>query len=145
MAAGGFLFRLTGPARRAVLPALLSSKLPVRYLSETLKEGNLLLTDRCIKRLRDVTSGSEFLRLQVESGGCSGFQYKFTFDTEITAEDRVFGDNGARVVVDEHSLQLVTGSTVEYSEELIRSSFQLIKNPQAAQGCSCGASFSIKL
>ncbi|KAE8585972.1 hypothetical protein XENTR_v10021514 [Xenopus tropicalis] len=145
MAAGRFLFCVTGAARRSVLPALLSCELPVRYLSETLKEGQILLTDRCIKRLREVTSGSEFLRLHVESGGCSGFQYKFSLDTEITAEDRVFGISGARVVVDEHSLQLVTGSTVEYTEELIRSSFQLIQNPQAAQGCSCGASFSIKL
>ncbi|CAI9567221.1 unnamed protein product, partial [Staurois parvus] len=97
------------------------------------------------QRLREVTSGSEFLRLQVESGGCSGFQYKFSLDTDMTEEDRVFGMDGAHVVVDTGSLQLVKGSTIEYCEELIRSSFQLTKNPQASQGCSCGVSFSIKL
>uniref|UniRef100_A0A8C5Q050 Iron-sulfur cluster assembly 2 homolog, mitochondrial n=1 Tax=Leptobrachium leishanense TaxID=445787 RepID=A0A8C5Q050_9ANUR len=97
------------------------------------------------QRLREVTKDSEFLRLQVESGGCSGFLYKFFLDTELTQEDRVFGIDGARVVVDVESLQLVKGSTIEYCTELIRSSFQLSHNPQASQGCSCGSSFSVKL
>lgn len=58
---------------------------------------------------------------------------------------RVFGTDGAHVVVDTESLQLVKGSTIEFCEELIRSSFLLTQNPQADQGCSCGASFSVKL
>ncbi|KAM4690836.1 iron-sulfur cluster assembly 2 homolog, mitochondrial [Rhinophrynus dorsalis] len=145
MSAARFLLRVARPGRRAVFPALLPGDLPIRHMSESLKEGEIYLTDGCVKRLHEVTKDSEFLRLQVESGGCSGFQYKFSLDTEIGAEDRVFGVNGARVVVDIQSLQLVSGSTVEYSEELIRSAFQLVHNPQAVQGCSCGASFSIKL
>ncbi|KAG8448935.1 hypothetical protein GDO86_015849 [Hymenochirus boettgeri] len=145
MAAGRLLMCATGPGRRLFFPALLPYDLPIRHVSEKHNDGQIFMTDSCVKRLHEVTSGSEFLRLQVESGGCSGFQYKFCLDTEITAEDRVFGVNGARVVVDEQSLQLVNGSTVEYCEELIRSSFQLTHNPQASQGCSCGASFSIKL
>lgn len=92
-----------------------------------------------------MTSGPEFLRLQVDSGGCSGFQYKFSLDRNVTEEDRMFGEDGAHVVIDVQSLQLVRGSTIEYCEELIRSTFQLAHNPQADHGCSCGSSFSLKL
>ncbi|XP_053331609.1 iron-sulfur cluster assembly 2 homolog, mitochondrial [Spea bombifrons] len=142
MAATRTLLVMTGPGRRAVR---LAPDLFLRHFSGRRPEGEIHLADSCVKRLRELTRDSEFLRLQVESGGCSGFQYKFSLDTEMTEEDRVFGDNGARVVVDAQSLQLVKGSTVEYCTELIRSSFQLAHNPQAAQGCSCGASFSVKL
>ncbi|KAM8921646.1 iron-sulfur cluster assembly 2 homolog, mitochondrial [Pelodytes ibericus] len=145
MAGGRILLALAGSGQRAFLPNLTSCHLLVRQLSERATEGEILLAESCVARLREVTKESEFLRLQVESGGCSGFQYKFCLDSEISEDDRVFGANGARVVVDVDSLQLVKGSTLEYCTELIRSSFQLVHNPQAAQGCSCGASFSIKL
>ncbi|KFV79235.1 hypothetical protein N308_04986, partial [Struthio camelus australis] len=86
-------------------------------------------------------------RLQVEGGGCSGFQYKFSLDTVIHPDDRqgqTGGVGGARVVVDVDSLAFVKGSLVDFSQELIRSSFQVVSNPQAEKGCSCGTSFSIK-
>nr|XP_004649467.1 iron-sulfur cluster assembly 2 homolog, mitochondrial [Jaculus jaculus] len=108
-------------------------------------EGQIHLTESCIQRLLEITEGSEFLRLQVEGGGCSGFQYKFSLDTVINADDRVFEQGGARVVVDCDSLAFVKGAQVDFSQELIRSSFQVLNNPQAQQGCSCGSSFSIKL
>ncbi|KAF4788549.1 hypothetical protein TURU_159130 [Turdus rufiventris] len=87
------------------------------------------------RRLLEITEGSEFLRLQVEGGGCSGFQYKFSLDTVINPDDRqgqrgvlvvrVFEQGGARVVVDVDSLAFVKGSMVDFSQELIRSSFQV--------------------
>nr|XP_025037754.1 iron-sulfur cluster assembly 2 homolog, mitochondrial isoform X3 [Pelodiscus sinensis] len=97
------------------------------------------------QRLLEIIEGSEFLRLQVEGGGCSGFQYKFSLDTVINPDDRVFEQDGARVVVDVDSLAFVKGAMVDFSQELIRNSFQVVSNPQAEQGCSCGTSFSVKL
>ncbi|MEE6519997.1 hypothetical protein FKM82_017769 [Ascaphus truei] len=147
---------LSVSGRRA--PLLLHSLLPrgyalpatgvgahVRSVTDGQTQGQIHLSDRCVKRLQEVTDSSEFLRLQVESGGCSGFQYKFSIDREISEDDRMFGASGAQVVVDEQSLQLVSGSTVDYCTELIRSCFLLVNNPQASHGCSCGSSFSIKL
>ncbi|XP_064005688.1 iron-sulfur cluster assembly 2 homolog, mitochondrial [Pogoniulus pusillus] len=107
-------------------------------------EGQVFLSESCVKRLLEITAGSEFLRLQVEGGGCSGFQYKFSLDTVINPDDRVFEQGGARVVVDVDSLAFVKGSMVDFSQELIRSSFQVVSNPQAEKGCSCGTSFSVK-
>ncbi|KAM9380926.1 iron-sulfur cluster assembly 2 homolog, mitochondrial [Phaethornis superciliosus] len=107
-------------------------------------EGQVYLSGSCVKRLLEITEGSEFLRLQVEGGGCSGFQYKFSLDTVINPDDRVFEQGGARVVVDVDSLAFVKGSMVDFSQELIRSSFQVVSNPQAEKGCSCGTSFSVK-
>ncbi|KAF7251589.1 hypothetical protein EYD10_02741 [Varanus komodoensis] len=98
-----------------------------------------------MERLVEITEGSEFLRLQVEGGGCSGFQYKFSLDTVVNSDDRVFEQGGARVVVDLDSLNFVKGAMVDFNQELIRSSFQVVNNPQAEQGCSCGSSFSVKL
>ncbi|KFQ11265.1 hypothetical protein N329_09772, partial [Haliaeetus albicilla] len=118
-------------------------------------EGQVFLSESCVKVGTPGSSlGSEFLRLQVEGGGCSGFQYKFSLDTVINPDDRqgqrgvvvvrVFEQGGARVVVDVDSLAFVKGSMVDFSQELIRSSFQVVSNPQAEKGCSCGTSFSVK-
>ncbi|NXF57642.1 ISCA2 protein, partial [Ciccaba nigrolineata] len=112
-------------------------------------EGQVFLSESCVKRLLEITEGVEFLRLQVEGGGCSGFQYKFSLDTVINPDDRqgqrgVVSGGGARVVVDVDSLAFVKGSMVDFSQELIRSSFQVVSNPQAEKGCSCGTSFSVR-
>ncbi|XP_013362604.1 PREDICTED: iron-sulfur cluster assembly 2 homolog, mitochondrial [Chinchilla lanigera] len=121
------------------------ARLSVSSCSPEAGGAQIRLTDSCVQRLLEITEGSEFLRLQVEGGGCSGFQYKFSLDTVINADDRVFEQGGARVVVDSDSLAFVKGAQVDFSRELIRSSFQVLNNPQAQQGCSCGSSFSIKL
>ncbi|KAB0805028.1 hypothetical protein PPYR_01998 [Photinus pyralis] len=109
-------------------------------------KAELIISDKCIARLNDVAKDTnEFLRVSVEGGGCSGFQYKFELDSHLTDDDRVFSRDGAKVVIDKTSLEYVKGATVDYTEELIRSSFKIVSNPLAEQGCSCGASFAIRL
>ena len=82
------------------------------------------------------------LRVTVSGGGCSGFQYGFAFDDAIGEDDRTFERDGVSVVIDEVSLELLAGSTIDFVEDLIGASFQ-ITNPQATSSCGCGASFSI--
>ncbi|XP_015242331.1 PREDICTED: iron-sulfur cluster assembly 2 homolog, mitochondrial [Cyprinodon variegatus] len=108
-------------------------------------EDKVLLTDSCVKRLSEIMEKGEYLRIQVEGGGCSGFQYKFSVDRNKNEEDRVFEQGGVGIIVDQESLEFVKGSTVDFTQELIRSTFQVLKNPQADHGCSCGSSFSVKL
>lgn len=82
------------------------------------------------------------LRLSVEGGGCSGFQYKFGLADEPEAEDLVVETDGVKLVVDPVSLDLVSGCRVDYVESLGGAAFR-VENPNAAAGCGCGSSFSI--
>lgn len=82
------------------------------------------------------------LRLTIEGGGCSGFQYRFAMADEVVADDVRADGEGASLVVDPVSLDLVRGSTVDFVQSLGGSSFQ-VTNPNAAAGCGCGASFAI--
>jgi iron-sulfur cluster insertion protein len=82
------------------------------------------------------------LRISVSGGGCSGFQYGFSFDDSKTDTDLVVERDGAIVVVDEVSLDLLKGAAIDYVEDMIGSSFA-IKNPQAKSSCGCGNSFSV--
>ena len=82
------------------------------------------------------------LRVSVNGGGCSGFQYSFSFDDKVNPEDRTFERDGVTAVIDETSLELLNGSEIDYVEELIGASFQ-VKNPNASSSCGCGSSFSI--
>ncbi|XP_063829598.1 iron-sulfur cluster assembly 2 homolog, mitochondrial [Ostrinia nubilalis] len=113
--------------------------------SSSQSEG-ITISENCAKKLQQLCEGNNnFLRLCVESGGCSGFQYKFDLDNKIAEDDRVFERDGVKVVIDETSLDYIRGSTVDYHTELIRSAFRVVQNPNADLGCSCGASFSIKI
>jgi len=105
----------------------------------------LQLSDSCSKRLKEICTDGSFLRVTVEGGGCSGFQYKLEIDKEAQPDDLHFGSDGAKVVIDETSIEYIAGATVDYHEELIRAGFRIINNPKAEGGCSCGASFNIKL
>lgn len=108
-------------------------------------EDKVHLTESCVKRLGEIMEKGEYLRIHVEGGGCSGFQYKFSVDRNKNEDDRVYEEGGVGVIVDQESLEFVKGATVDFSQELIRSTFQVLKNPQADHGCSCGSSFSVKL
>jgi len=82
------------------------------------------------------------LRVFVTGGGCSGFQYGFTFDDERNEDDSVITKDGARVLVDSLSYQYLVGSNVDYQEGLEGSRF-MVNNPGASSTCGCGSSFSI--
>ncbi|MCB9946780.1 MAG: iron-sulfur cluster insertion protein ErpA [Rhodospirillaceae bacterium] len=82
------------------------------------------------------------LRVAVSGGGCSGFQYGFSFDNEVRLDDLTFHRDGVTVVVDETSLELLAGAEIDYVEELIGASFR-VRNPNAASSCGCGSSFSL--
>ena len=82
------------------------------------------------------------LRLSVEGGGCSGFQYRFDLAEGVAGDDTVAETGDVRLVVDSVSLDLVRGATVDFVESLGGAAFQVV-NPQAASGCGCGSSFSV--
>ncbi|NKJ42670.1 MULTISPECIES: iron-sulfur cluster insertion protein ErpA [unclassified Novosphingobium] len=82
------------------------------------------------------------LRLAVEGGGCSGFQYRFGLAEGVEEDDVVVETDGVQLVVDTVSLDLVGGATVDYVESLGGAAFR-VTNPNAASGCGCGASFSV--
>jgi len=85
---------------------------------------------------------AHMLRLAVSGGGCSGFQYGFSFDDARNEDDRVFERDGVKLVVDETSLDLLGGAEVDFVEDLVGSSFQ-VRNPNASSSCGCGSSFSV--
>ena len=82
------------------------------------------------------------LRLAVEGGGCSGFQYRFDLADSVTGDDTVSETDGVKLVVDAVSLDLVAGCTVDFVESLGGAMFK-VENPQATAGCGCGSSFAI--
>jgi len=82
------------------------------------------------------------LRLSVDGGGCSGFQYKFGLADAPASDDTVAETDGVRLVVDEISLDLIRGARVDYVESLGGAAFK-VDNPMAASGCGCGTSFSV--
>ncbi|XP_054168996.1 iron-sulfur cluster assembly 2 homolog, mitochondrial-like [Oppia nitens] len=106
----------------------------------------ITISDSCVERLKKVMDKSDdILRVEVFSGGCSGLQYKFDITDKVNEDDHIIERNGVKVVVDGESIQFLKGSTIDYTDELIKSSFRVINNPQSEQGCSCGQSFALKL
>ncbi len=113
---------------------------------ETVERAAISLSANAAKRIAWMIAQEPqdglMLRVAVSGGGCSGFQYGFSFDDTVNPDDRTFERDGVTAVVDEASLELLAGSEIDYVEDLIGASFQ-IKNPNAASSCGCGASFSI--
>ena len=98
------------------------------------------VTDRAFRKIAD-SCKSKTLRVAVKGGGCSGFQYVINVVEKVNEDDQVFEKEDCRVVIDKTSLQFLEGAEIDYSEELIGSSFK-INNPNATSSCGCGTSFS---
>lgn len=108
-------------------------------------EDQLTLTPAAAKRVAWIAEKQgkpAMLRLSVEGGGCSGFQYRFDLADAPEGEDKISETDGVKLVVDPVSLDLVAGSTVDFVESLGGAAFQ-VTNPMAAAGCGCGSSFGI--
>ena len=99
------------------------------------------ITDRAFSRILEI-GHSKCLRIAVEGGGCSGFQYEIKLEDEEFEDDTVFNKNGAKVVIDSTSLEFLAGATIDFSEEIIGAKF-VIQNPNVTSSCGCGTSFSI--
>lgn len=112
-------------------------------------DSTLIVTRSChkrIKTLQDKANNSNlYLRVAVEGGGCSGFQYVFNMEDEpLEEDDKIFENGQTRVIIDESSFDLIKGSTIDYVQEMIRSSFAVVNNPQSESACGCGSSFAVK-
>ena len=98
------------------------------------------ITDKAIKQINHLLSRKDkgsFFRISIKGGGCSGFKYDFTFDNKIDESDLTYKN----VVIDKSSVDMLKGSQIDFSEELIGSSFK-ISNPKTKSSCGCGISFS---
>ncbi len=102
------------------------------------------VTDRAAAQIAAISSaqGKNGLRVEVLAGGCSGFQYRFGLADSPAADDTVIERNGARVLIDPASLDLLAGAELDYADELMGAHFT-IRNPNATSGCGCGTSFSM--
>jgi iron-sulfur cluster assembly accessory protein len=106
---------------------------------------NLTMSDRAARRISEILKGEPagtMLRVSVEGGGCSGFQYRFDMDRDKAEDDIVLARDGAVVLVDSVSLQYLVGSEIDFVDDLIGASFK-VHNPQAKASCGCGTSFTI--
>ncbi len=105
----------------------------------------ITLTERAARRINEIMTGEpagSMLRISVNGGGCSGFQYAFDVDRTKQDDDLVIERDGAAVLVDEVSIQYMDGSVIDFVDDLIGQSFK-IENPHATAACGCGTSFSL--
>ncbi len=103
------------------------------------------LTDSAAARIAEIVAaqpGAAALRVEVLAGGCSGFQYKFDLTADRTEDDLESAQGDARVFIDPTSLDLLAGSELDYTDNLIGAHFA-VRNPNAASSCGCGASFAL--
>lgn len=112
--------------------------------------AGIVIDDSAVRRLRELQAETPdkpvMLRVEVEGGGCSGFQYKFKLDdSRAQSEDLVFERDGVRVVCDTVSIDFLRGAVLEYEDSLMRSAFQIAANPNAESACGCGTSFAAKM
>ena len=103
-------------------------------------EKKLNFTNQALDQINKIAVGKEkkYFRITVQGGGCSGFKYSFGFDSKLSGDDITFG----KTVIDKSSLDIISGSVVDFKKEMIGESF-VIDNPKATASCGCGLSFSI--
>jgi iron-sulfur cluster assembly accessory protein len=106
-----------------------------------MNNGNVTVTERAVQKIAAILQrepAGAMLRVSVEGGGCSGFQYKF----DVERDDIVLGRDDAPILIDPVSAGFLTGSEIDFVDDLIGSSFR-INNPNAKSSCGCGTSFSL--
>jgi|TARA_B110000240_G_C13408540_1_gene414159 iron-sulfur cluster assembly protein len=109
------------------------------------KDAQIYVSEKAVNRLKAVMSsegkGDYFLRMSVDSGGCSGMNYKMDFDKDQDTFDKVFMQNGLNVICDLKSWLYLKNITIDYSDDMLNGGFK-IENPNAERTCGCGTSFS---
>ncbi|HFB2047713.1 MAG TPA: hypothetical protein TECP_00051 [Hyphomicrobiaceae bacterium MAG_BT-2024] len=109
------------------------------------EQKTVAITDRAARRINEIIvkeTVNKMLRLSVNGGGCSGFEYSFNLASAPTEDDTIIEHKGAKVLIDSISLPLLAGSLIDFSDDLIGSKFE-IKNPNSTMSCGCGNSFSL--
>jgi iron-sulfur cluster assembly accessory protein len=110
-----------------------------------MSETDITVSERAARRIGEILKTEPvgtMLRVSVEGGGCSGFQYKFDMETAKAEDDLVIARDGATVLIDSVSQQYMAGSEIDFVEDLIGASFK-VKNPNATASCGCGTSFAL--
>jgi len=121
------------------------SEAPVTSAPVAAMTGPLVFTDSAADKVKQLIEeeGNAALKLRVfvQGGGCSGFQYGFTFDEEVNEDDTVMDKNGVQLLIDSMSYQYLVGAEIDYKDDINGAQF-VIKNPNATTTCGCGSSFS---
>jgi iron-sulfur cluster assembly accessory protein len=107
--------------------------------------ANVTVSARAARRIGEILKqepAGAMLRVSVEGGGCSGFQYRFDIDRSKADDDIVIAQDGATVLIDPVSLNYIAGAEIDFVDDLIGASFR-VNNPQATASCGCGTSFTI--
>ena len=108
-------------------------------------DASVTVSERAARRIGEILKNEPagtMLRVTVEGGGCSGFQYKFDMDREKATDDLVISRDGATVLIDPMSVEYMAGAEIDFVDHLIGASFK-VKNPNATASCGCGTSFSL--
>lgn len=114
-------------------------------VTDSVANTPVTVSARAARRIGEILKGEPagtMLRVSVEGGGCSGFQYKFDMDREQTGDDLVISRDGATVLIDSVSANYMAGSEIDFVDDLIGASFK-VKNPNATAACGCGTSFAL--
>lgn len=113
--------------------------------ANTIDASSVTVSERAARRIGEILKNEPagtMLRVSVEGGGCSGFQYKFDMEREKAGDDIVISRDGATVLIDPMSVEYMAGSEIDFVDDLIGASFK-VKNPNATASCGCGTSFSL--
>lgn len=114
--------------------------------TENVSENPLIFTSAAATKVRELIddegNSALMLRVFISGGGCSGFQYGFTFDENLADGDTVIENEGVKLLIDPMSFQYLAGAEIDYTEGLEGAQF-VIRNPNAATTCGCGSSFSV--